>query len=149
MLLNALMQKERQMHLKDNIGNKANGYYDRKLVPVYLAILIFLCQEIEEGNFVLLPSEWQKADDSFKNFISNLVLQSYSPNKIRALVNSMNLPYSAEQIEEIKEDLYLKAKEVKTKELAENVFAVFIDAYHTSIDTNWVKEAVIYTMSLA
>jgi len=56
----------------------------------------------------------------------------------------MNLPYSAEQIEEIKEDLYLKAKEGKTKELAENVFAVFIDAYHTSIDTNRVQKAVIY-----
>jgi transposase-like protein len=29
----------------------------------------------------------------------------------------MNLPYSAEQIEEIKEDLYNKAKEIRTREL--------------------------------
>ena len=40
---------------------------------------------------------------------------------------------------------------MKTKELSENVFAVFIDAYHTSIkdeDTNRVKKQS-FTMSLA
>jgi len=80
----------------------------------------------------------------FRADFSAILYYSYSATKIRVLLNSMNLPYSAEQIEEIKEDLYLKAKEGKTKELAENVFAVFIDAYHTSIDTNRVQKAVIY-----
>ncbi len=39
----------------------------------------------------------------------------------------MNLPYSAEQIEEIKEDLYNKAKKLKTRELPEDLFSMFID----------------------
>lgn len=59
----------------------------------------------------------------------------------------MKLPYSPEQIEEIKEELFNKAKKLRTKELPENVFCLFIDAYHTSIkdeETNRVKKAVIY-----
>ncbi|MFN3505505.1 MAG: hypothetical protein ACK4Y7_04785 [Caldimicrobium sp.] len=40
-------------------------------------------------------------DENFEEFILNLVLQSYSPNKIKALLHSMNLPYSQEQIEKI------------------------------------------------
>ncbi len=78
-----------------------------------------------------------------------LVLQSYSPNKIKALLQSMNLPYSAEQIEEIKEDLYNKAKKLRTRELASDMFSLFIDAYHTQIkdeETNRIKKAVIYNI---
>jgi len=143
MLLNALMQKEREMHLRNAVENKANGYYDRKLSCLFGNLNLSVPRD-RKGDVrpSILPSEWQKADESFEDFIGNLVLQSYSPNKIRALLNSMNLPYSAEQIEEIKEDLYLKAKEMKTKELPENVFSLFIDAYLTSIkdeDTNRVK----------
>ncbi len=48
-------------------------------------------------------------------------------------MQSMKLPYSPEQIEEIKEELYNQAKELKTKELPENLFAMFIDAYHGSV----------------
>lgn len=81
----------------------------------------------------ILPPEWQRADESFEEFILNLVLQSYSPNKIKDLLQSMNLPYSAEQIEEIKEELYNKAKELRTGEVFENLFALFIDAYHCNI----------------
>ena len=60
----------------------------------------------------------------------------------------MNLPYSAEEIEEIKEDLFLKAKEFKNKQITENIFAIFIDAYHTQIkdDENKIKKAVIYSI---
>ncbi len=150
MLLNALMQKERQIYLKNSTENKANGYYDRNLACLFGNLALSIPGD-RKGEFrpSILPSQWQRVDDSFEDFITNLVLQSYSPNKIRALLNSMNLPYSAEQIEEIKEELYLKAKEMKTKDLTENVFALFIDAYHTSIkdeDTNRVKKAVIYNI---
>jgi|YNPBryunderm2012_1023409.scaffolds.fasta_scaffold22677_2 transposase-like protein len=148
MLLNALMKKERELYLKTSVENKANGYYDRKLACLFGNLDLAVPRD-RKGEFrpAILPSEWQKTDESFEDFINNLVLQSYSPNKIRALLSSMNLPYSVEQIEEIKEDLYLKAKEMKTKELPQDVFALFIDAYHTSIkdeDTNRVKKAVIY-----
>ncbi|MDN5379708.1 MAG: putative transposase [Thermodesulfobacterium sp.] len=61
----------------------------------------------------------------------------------------MKLPYSPEQIEEIKEELYNQAKELKTKELPQNLFAMFIDAYHTQIkdtEANRIRKAVIYNI---
>ena len=87
------------MHLKkNNIENKANGYCDRKLACLFGNLDLSVPRD-RKGEFrpAILPSEWQKADESFESFISNLVLQSYSPNKIRALLNSMNLPYSADR----------------------------------------------------
>lgn len=150
LLLNELMKKEREIYLRESIDNKANGYYERQLA-CFLGNLGISVPRDRKSEFrpAILPSEWQKADESFQEFILNLVLQSYSPNKIKALLQSMNLPYSAEQIEEIKEDLYNKAKELRTRELASDMFALFIDAYHTQIkdeETKRIKKAVIYNI---
>ena len=150
LLLNELMKKEREIYLRESIDNKANGYYERQLA-CFLGNLGISVPRDRKSEFrpAILPSEWQKADESFQEFILNLVLQSYSPNKIKALLQSMNLPYSAEQIEEIKEDLYNKAKELKIKELPSDMFALFIDAYHTQIkdeETKRIKKAVIYNI---
>lgn len=150
LLLNALMKKEREIFLRDSIDNKANGYYERQLA-CFLGNLGISVPRDRRSEFrpAILPPEWQKADESFQDFILNLVLQSYSPNKIKALLQSMKLPYSPEQIEEIKEELYNQAKELKTKELPENLFAMFIDAYHTQIkdtEANRIRKAVIYNI---
>jgi putative transposase len=150
LLLNELMKKEREIYLRESIDNKANGYYERQLA-CFLGNLGISVPRDRKSEFrpAILPSEWQKADESFQEFILNLVLQSYSPNKIKALLQSMNLPYSAEQIEEIKEDLYNKAKEIRTRELPSDMFALFIDAYHTQIkdeEVNRIKKSVIYNI---
>jgi transposase-like protein len=150
LLLNELMKKEREIYLRESIDNKANGYYERQLA-CFLGNLGISVPRDRKSEFrpAILPSEWQKGDESFQEFILNLVLQSYSPNKIKALLQSMNLPYSAEQIEEIKEDLYNKAKEIRTRELPSDMFALFIDAYHTQIkdeEVNRIKKSVVYNI---
>lgn len=150
LLLNELMKKEREIYLRDSVENKANGYYERQLA-CFLGDLGISVPRDRKSEFrpAILPQEWQKADESFQDFILNLVLQSYSPNKIKALLQSMNLPYSAEQIEEIKEDLYNKAKELRTKELPGDLLAIFVDAYHTQIkdvETSRIRKAVIYNI---
>jgi transposase-like protein len=150
LLLNELMKKEREIYLRESIDNKANGYYERQLA-CFLGNLGISVPRDRKSEFrpAILPSEWQKANQSFQEFILNLVLQSYSPNKIKALLQSMNLPYSAEQIEEIKEDLYNKAKEIRTRELPSDMFALFIDAYHTQIkdeEVNRIKKSVVYNI---
>ncbi|WP_440871030.1 IS256 family transposase [Thermodesulfovibrio yellowstonii] len=148
LLLNELMKKEREIRLRESIDNKANGFYERQLA-CFLGSLGLSVPRDRKGEFrpSILPDRWEKADDSFQDFVLNLVLQSYSPGKIKALLQSMKLPYSAEQIEEIKEELYNKAKELRTRELPENLFCLFIDAYHTSMkdeEVGRVKKAVIY-----
>ena len=149
-LLNSLMNKEREIFLRNQIeDNKANGFYSRD-IACNLGNLNLLVPRDRNSDFrsSVLPNHWQRGDDSYNEFLLNLILQSYSPNKIKALLKSMNLPYSAEEIEEIKEDLFLKAKEFKNKQLTENIFTIFIDAYHTQIkdDENKIKKAVIYSI---
>jgi len=58
----------------------------------------------------------------------------------------MKLPYSAEQIEEIKKS-YIRRQGAQDKELPENLFCLFIDGYHTSIkdeEVGRVRKAVVY-----
>ncbi len=57
--------------------------------------------------------------------------------------------YSPEEINELKDHLYQKALELKNKELPENAFTLFIDAYQCQIkDTKIqrVRNATIYTV---
>ena len=149
-LLNSLMNKERDIFLQNQIDdNKANGFYDRN-IACNLGNLNLLVPRDRNSSFrsAILPDAWQRGDNSYNEFISNLILQSYSPNKIKSLLKSLNLPYSESDIEEIKNDLYLKAKELKNKQLTNNVFCIFIDAYHTQIkdENNKIKKAVIYSI---
>lgn len=149
-LLEILMQKEREFHLSYDEDNKGNGYYDRNLACLFGNLNLQIPRD-RKGNFrpSILPEPYAKADSSFNELVLNLILNSYSPNKIKSLLKSLNLPYSPEQIEELKEDLYKNAREISTKQLPDNVFALFIDAYHTSVkddDTNQVKKAVIYSI---
>lgn len=149
-LINSLMNKERDIFLQNQIDdNKANGFYDRN-IACNLGNLNLLVPRDRNSSFrsTILPDAWQRGDNSYNEFISNLILQSYSPNKIKSLLKSLNLPYSESDIEEIKNDLYLKAKELKNKQLTNNVFCIFIDAYHTQIkdENNKIKKAVIYSI---
>lgn len=149
-LINSLMNKERDIFLQNQIDdNKANGFYDRNIAS-NLGNLNLLVPRDRNSSFrsAILPDAWQRGDNSYNEFISNLILQSYSPNKIKSLLKSLNLPYSESDIEEIKNDLYLKAKELKNKQLTNNVFCIFIDAYHTQIkdENNKIKKAVIYSI---
>ncbi|MBW2068481.1 MAG: hypothetical protein JRI31_06375 [Deltaproteobacteria bacterium] len=43
------------------------------------------------------------------------------------MLRSLNLPYSPQQIDELKDELYRKARELRSRELPEEVFALFID----------------------
>ena len=147
-LMNALMQKEREIKLREDANNKANGYYQRQIISE-LGRLGLKVPRDRKGEFrpALLPDHWQRGDEGFQNFMTKLVLSGYSPNKIKGLLHSMGLPYSNEQIEELKEELHMKAKELKGQELPEEVGAIFIDAYHMKIkEEGKIKKGVIYTV---
>ena len=154
-LLNWIMQKEREYFLQKQKDNKANGYYERSLGSLFGNLDLSVPRD-RKGFFrpAILPEQWKRYDANFQDFILNLILQSYSPAKIKFLLNSLNLPYnslnlpySPQQIEELKEELYLKAKELRSRELPEEAFALFIDAYCQIKDeeTKRVRKAVIYS----
>jgi transposase-like protein len=142
-LLNWIMQKEREYFLenqKESEDNKANGYYKRSLTSLFGNLNLNVPRD-RKGTFrpAILPQHWKRADADFQDFILNLILQSYSPSRLRTLLQSLNLPYSPEQVEDLKNELYLKARELRTRELPEEVFALFIDAYHCQIKDEDIK----------
>jgi transposase-like protein len=148
--LTTLMEKEREIYLKNDENNKANGYSKRKLGSLFGNMELSVPRD-RKSDFrsYLLPPPWKRFDDSFNELVLKLTLNSYSPNRIKSLLNSLNLPYSYEELGSMKEELYLKAKELKAKQLASDVFALFIDAYHCEIrddETKKVKKSVIYTI---
>jgi putative transposase len=71
LLLNELMKKEREIYLRESIDNKANGYYERQLA-CFLGNLGISVPRDRKSEFrpAILPSEWQKADESFQEFYS-------------------------------------------------------------------------------
>ena len=113
-LLNWLMQKEREYFLQQRDDNKANGYYTRSLASLFGNMNLCVHRD-RKGLFraALLPDQWQRSDSTFQEFVLKLILQSYSPARIKILLQSLNLPYSPEQINELKEELYLKACELR------------------------------------
>lgn len=149
-LMNFFMSKERDAFLEKSSGNKANGFYSRDLITMFGPLSLLIPRD-RKGEFrsKLLPDKWQRSDPTFGEFILKLVLQSYSPNTIKALLDSLDLPYSPDKIEEIKNDLYAKAMELRNSELPEDSFAIFIDAYHAEIKDEKlmrVRKAVIYVV---
>ncbi len=149
-LLNALMKKEREIYLKNKNNSKGNGFYPRRLSTGLGKVDLMIPRDrLSEFRPFLLPEQWQRGDQSYDDLTSSLVIHAYSPNKIKSILHNLGLHYSNEDIDELKEELYQKSIEFKTRELDEKAFVIFIDAYHTKLkdeDSKKVRKAVIYTV---
>ncbi len=117
--LNWIIQKEREYFFrnqKESDSNKTNGYYTRSLASLFDNLNLSVPRN-RNGLFrpAILPEHWKRADGAFQDFILNLILQSYSPSRLKALLRSLNLPYSPQQIDELKDELYRKARELRSR----------------------------------
>jgi len=148
--LNALMKKERDVFLRYTDSNKANGYYDRTLASGLGKIdLVIPRDRLGQFRPFLLPDQWQRGEQTYDDLLKSLVFHAYSPNKIRSILHSLGLPYSIDDIEELKNELYQRSLEFKSRQLDENVFCLYIDAYHTQLkdpETSKIDKAVIHTV---
>jgi len=150
---NLFMDLERGIFLRNldpASDNKANGYYERNLA-CSLGNLNLKVPRDRLGDFrpFILPSPYRRATDDMEDVMLKLVLSSYSPNKMKSFLNSLNLPYSKEEVEEIKEEILKEANGINTRGIKENYLAVYIDAYHTPIKEKVdekIMEGVIYVI---
>jgi len=150
---NLFMDLERGIFLRNSdpaSDNKANGYYERNLA-CSLGNLNLKVPRDRLGDFrpFILPSPYRRATDDMEDVMLKLVLSSYSPNKMKSFLNSLNLPYSKEEVEEIKEEILKEANGINTRGIKENYLAVYIDAYHTPIKEKVdekIMEGVIYVI---
>ncbi|WP_460176309.1 transposase [Thermodesulfovibrio hydrogeniphilus] len=86
MLFNLLMKKERDFFVEADSDNKSNGFYQRQLGCMFGNLNLSVPRD-RQGRFrsAVLPPHWKRFDKDFEDFILNLILQSYSPSKIKSL----------------------------------------------------------------
>lgn len=148
--MNALMLKEREMFLRNNGSNKANGFYSRTLASGLGKIELTIPRDrLSEFRPYLLPTQWKRGEQTYEDLMASLVMHGYSPNKIKAILKQLNLPYTESDLEELKETIYQKSVDFKTRELNESALCLYIDAYHTTLkdsEQKKVHKAAIHTV---
>jgi len=149
-IINALMKAERNAFVRKNPNNKANGFYPRTLMTGLGKIDLQIPRDrLNDFRPFLLPEKWQRGEQSYDDLLKSLVINAYSPNKIKAILKSLGLSYCAAEIEEIQNEIYQRSQDLKNKELPQEVFCIYIDAYHASIkdpESKKVVKAVIHTV---
>ena len=131
-IFNAIMKYERQIYLNQDIDNYANGYYDRTLGLTFGKLNLKI-PRVRYGNKFypsLLPEKWKRVDKEYENLLLALLSNGYSKAKIKQTLKKLNLPYSEEDMEDILDLVYQHLQAYKNSVLPEELFAVFIDAYH-------------------
>ena len=149
-LYSVLMIKDREQFLKTNPDSIGNGFYDRDL-NTSLGTLNLSVPRTDSNAFrpSILPEKWKRTDNSYDELVKALAFNNYSPAKMRSIIYDLNMPYSFTEANKVKEDILLLAKEFKSRELPQNLFAMLIDAYHTELrddSDGKIKKAVIFSV---
>lgn len=147
-LLERIMVSERNIHLQKTEKDKGNGFYDRTLATS-IGKLELSVPRTRNGNFrpSVLPEPYKRVDQSYVDLLMSLVANGYSESALLATLKSLNLPYSQEEMDKIKDDLKDKLELFKHRELPEDAFALIIDAYQCDIRENSkVKKATCYVI---
>jgi transposase-like protein len=143
-----LMKAERDVHLKENINDKGNGYYERKLgTPV--GVLGLDVPRDRDGDFrpQVLPDRFKRDSEDRFNTLQALFLSSYSPNAINSIFNSLGLRYSKEELETLKKQYLDDFNAWSKRELPGDVIGIFIDAYVSEVkDEGKVKKLTTFVI---
>jgi len=146
--INQIMKSEREIYLKGNPGNKANGYYPRRLSEGSFCLDLNVPRD-RKGNFrpYILPQPYQRAGASYTDVLYSLIINGYSPSQLQRTLSELGLPYTQDEIKRIVEELRERLEDFKTRQLPSEVFALFIDGYHTDIkQSKKVRKACVYTV---
>jgi len=134
-VINAIMKQERQIYLNQDINNYANGYYDRTLGLTFGKLNLKI-PRVRYGNKFypsLLPEKWKRVDKEYENLLLALLSNGYSKAKIKQTLKKLGLPYSEEDMEDLLDLVHQYLQVYKNSILPEEVFVVFIDAYHAKM----------------
>lgn len=148
-LVNQLMLDQRKLFNEQN-GDVGNGFYPRNLQTA-LGKLSLEVPRTRIHNFkpTLLPPPYKRTDESYDQLLIALIQNGYSPNNLRNTLNKLNLNYSPKEIEAITQDLKNRYYDFVQKQLPEDAFAVYIDAYRAEMkdkEQGKVKTITIYTV---
>ena len=153
-LYNQIMLSEREIFLQNlqesgKTKDKANGYYDRHLATS-VGELSLSVPRVRSAQFRphLLPPPYQRTHPSYSELLKALMSNGYSDAFLDNFFNSLNLPYSKAELTKIKQDLMIKVEDFKNQQLPSELFALFIDAYHTRMKFKGrIKNICLYVIA--
>lgn len=134
-MLNYLMQKEREIYLKSNPQEYANGNYKRSLVAHFGELHLKIPRIRVSNTFrpALLPARWRRFNKDYEDFLLACLVNGYSKAKIEKLCQSLGIPYSEDALQILEEFIEEKLDYLRNRPLCKEMFSVFIDAYHTEL----------------
>ena len=93
-ILNQFMKAERRTYLDEDLENKDNGYYDRKVQTGGMNIDVEVPRD-REGEFrpQILPERWKRGDSEYRQLLTSLIKNGYSENKVSNVLRELNLSY--------------------------------------------------------
>ena len=147
-ILNAFMLGERDIFLQRHAQDKGNGFYTRTLSSAGIEYHLNV-PRTRSGQFrpVILPERWKRTNTEYTQFIMALVLNGYSSAQIMDILESLELPYTKEELTKIRDQLREKLQDFKTRQLPSAAFALIVDAYRCQIkDNGRVKDASVYVV---
>ena len=124
---NIIMSKERDNYLSEN-QTSGNGHYERSIASSIGKIDVSV-PRTRDSIFrpAILPDKYQRYDDSFENFVKDLLLSGINKTKIKEIIKSRNLPFSETLIDEISSEIEVEFRRLFTKQLPDEILALFID----------------------
>lgn len=148
-LLNSAFLKEREFHLSDNSGDKANGFYPPRNINLGTTSIPISIPRARSGDFYpgLLPKYSRNIGDEHEKILENIVLNCKNFKSVATTVRSLGLTYSQKQIDSILDDLFIESKKYNERQLDSDWLFVYIDAKVIDMadDSGHIKKAMQYT----
>jgi transposase-like protein len=147
-IVNAVMERERDYFLQST-EDYANGFYTRKLQMAMgrLNLKVPRVRHSKGWRPALLPARWGRVYRDYGQIVTAMMVNGYSQRQIRDSLGELDLPYSQEKIGDISAVINERLEDYRKMPLPEELFAVFIDAYHARLrdEDGKMKEISIFT----
>src|SRR5580765_6570939 len=128
-VLNTALKTERHFHLQDHPQDRANGYAPRRTLNVGATRVSLDRPRTRQGFYpAVLPKHQRHLPEAYQQLLRNILLGARSFNAARRTLQALGLGYSAQQVEELLQELHQEAKNFFSRPLSPDWLALFIDA---------------------
>jgi len=144
-MIETALAQERQFHLQDHPEDRANGYAPQRSLHVGATPVSLERPRTRQGFYpALLPKHQRHLPEAYQELLQNILLGARSFAAARRTLQAMGLSYSAEQTEQLLQQLHQEARTFFTRPLAPDWFALFADAKVIDLkdDQDHVRPAV-------
>ena len=144
-MIEAALAQERHFHLENHPQDRANGYAPQRTLHVGATPVSLERPRTRQGFYpALLPKHQRHLPEAYQELLQNILLGARSFAAARRTLQAMGLSYSAEQTEQLLQQLHQEARAFFTRPLAPDWFALFADAKLIDLkdDQDHVRQAV-------